>query len=170
MWNKAKTKWIAIGARALENGIVATARQVAIRSIRKVPTVWVQISRNNCDKFMGLNLVSFIRDALARVSKMYPNSLAHHGYGCECFRIDPRFAVRIDPALGDLGVLLEPMAVVAKAWKHVERMSSKDWFKPRLALVTGAGPVGLLAALLAHQRGFETHVMDLVNEGAKPAW
>src|SRR5262245_27918509 len=38
-----------------------------------------------------------------------------HGYGSERFRIEPRFAVRIDPALGDLGVLLEPTTVVAKA-------------------------------------------------------
>jgi threonine dehydrogenase-like Zn-dependent dehydrogenase len=70
--------------------------------------------------------------------------------------------------LGDLGVLLEPAAVVAKAWEQAERIGSRSWFKPRLALVTGAGPVGLLAALLARQRGLETHVLDLVNEGAKP--
>ena len=43
-------------------------------------------------------------------------NLGHHGYGSERFRIDPRFAVRLDPALGDLGVLLEPTTVVAKAW------------------------------------------------------
>jgi glucose 1-dehydrogenase len=35
-------------------------------------------------------------------------------------------------------------------------------------LVTGAGPIGLLAALLAVQRGFEVHVLDRVAEGPKP--
>ena len=55
-----------------------------------------------------------------------------------------------------------------KAWEQVERIGSKGWFRPRVVLVTGAGPVGLLAALLAHQRGLETHIVDLVNEGAKP--
>jgi glucose 1-dehydrogenase len=90
------------------------------------------------------------------------------GYGSERFRVDPRFAVRLDPALGDLGVLLEPTSVVAKAWDHAERIGARAWFEPRVVLVTGAGPIGLLAALLARQRGLETHVADLVTDGAKP--
>jgi glucose 1-dehydrogenase len=89
-----------------------------------------------------------------------------HGYGSERFRINPRFAVRLDPALGDLGVLLEPTSVVPKAWDHAERIGARAWFEPTSA--TGAGPIGLLAALLARQRGLETHVVDLVTEGAKP--
>jgi glucose 1-dehydrogenase len=93
---------------------------------------------------------------------------ARHGYGSDYFRIDPRFAVRLDPALGDLGVLLEPTTVVAKAWEHVVQIGLRAWFEPRVALVTGAGPIGLLAALLARQRGLETHVVDLVTDGAKP--
>jgi threonine dehydrogenase-like Zn-dependent dehydrogenase len=36
-------------------------------------------------------------------------------------------------------------------------------------LVTGAGPIGLLAALLGVQRGYDVHVLDLVTEGPKPA-
>ena len=93
---------------------------------------------------------------------------ACHGYGSERFRVDPRFAVRLDPALGDLGVLLEPTSVVAKAWDYTERIGARAWFEPRVALITGAGPIGLLAALLARQRGLETHVADLVTDGAKP--
>jgi threonine dehydrogenase-like Zn-dependent dehydrogenase len=93
----------------------------------------------------------------------------HHGYGSERFRIDPRFAVRLDPALGDVGVLLEPTSVVAKAWEHAERIGARAWFEPRSALITGAGPIGLLTALLARQRGLETHVVDLVTEGVKPS-
>jgi glucose 1-dehydrogenase len=92
----------------------------------------------------------------------------YHGYGSERFRIDPRFTVRLDPGLGDLGVLLEPTSVVAKAWEYAERIGARAWFEPRIALVTGAGPIGLLAALLARQRGLETHVVDLVTEGEKP--
>jgi threonine dehydrogenase-like Zn-dependent dehydrogenase len=91
-----------------------------------------------------------------------------HGYGSERFRVDPRFAVRLDPALGDLGVLLEPTSVVAKAWDHAEQIGARAWFEPRVALITGAGPIGLLAALLARHRGLETHVADLVTGGAKP--
>jgi threonine dehydrogenase-like Zn-dependent dehydrogenase len=91
-----------------------------------------------------------------------------HGYGTERFRLDPRFAVGLSPALGDLGVLLEPTSVVAKAFEHAERIGARAWFEPRVALVTGAGPIGLLAALLAHQRGLETHVLDRATEGPKP--
>jgi threonine dehydrogenase-like Zn-dependent dehydrogenase len=34
--------------------------------------------------------------------------------------------------------------------------------------VTGAGPVGLLGALLGVQRGYDVHVFDLVDSGPKP--
>jgi glucose 1-dehydrogenase len=91
-----------------------------------------------------------------------------HGYGSERFRLDPRFAVRVDPELGDLGVLVEPTSVVAKAWEHAERIGARAWSDPKIALITGAGPIGLLAALLARQRGLETHVVDIVAEGPKP--
>jgi threonine dehydrogenase-like Zn-dependent dehydrogenase len=91
-----------------------------------------------------------------------------HGYGCERFRLDPRFAIRVPPPLGDLGVLVEPTSVVAKAWEHAERIGARASFEPEVALVTGAGPIGLLAALLARQRGLETYVVDLITEGAKP--
>jgi threonine dehydrogenase-like Zn-dependent dehydrogenase len=90
------------------------------------------------------------------------------GYGSERFRVDTRFAVRVAPELGDLGVLLEPTSVLAKAFDHAERIGARAWLEPKVALVTGAGPIGLLAALLARQRGLETHVVDRVTGGAKP--
>lgn len=92
-----------------------------------------------------------------------------NGHGAEQFRIEPEFAIPIDPRLGMLGVLLEPASVVAKAWDHVERIGgrTRSW-RPRTALVTGAGPVGLLAALIGKQRGLEVHVFDRNIEGPKP--
>ena len=92
-----------------------------------------------------------------------------NGYGAEQFRIEHDFAVKLDPALGLLGVLLEPASVVAKAWEHVERIGrrSRSW-QPRVALITGAGPVGLLAALLGAQRGLELHILDRNTRGPKP--
>ena len=91
-----------------------------------------------------------------------------HGYGSERFRLDPRFAIRLNPQLGDLGVLVEPTSVVAKAWEHSERIGGRAWFEPKVALITGAGPIGLLATLLARQRGLETHVVDRNTSGPKP--
>ncbi|MHB1930462.1 MAG: glucose 1-dehydrogenase [Acidimicrobiales bacterium] len=92
----------------------------------------------------------------------------HHGYARERYRITPDFLVKVDPALGDLGVLLEPTTVVAKAWDHIERIGRRAVWQPRTVLVTGAGPIGLLAALLGRQRGLDVHVLDQVTDGLKP--
>lgn len=90
------------------------------------------------------------------------------GYCSDRYRIHPEYAVKVDPALGILGVLLEPTSVVAKAWEHVERVGKRARWEPRKVLVTGAGPIGVLAALLGVQRGLEVHVLDRVTEGPKP--
>ena len=92
-----------------------------------------------------------------------------NGYGSEQFRVEHDFVVKLEPALDKLGVLLEPTSVVAKAWEQVERIGQRGaaW-QPRIALITGAGPVGLLAALLGKQRGYDVHVLDRVESGAKP--
>lgn len=92
-----------------------------------------------------------------------------HGYGSQYFAIDERFAVKVDAQLGVAAVLLEPASIVAKAWEHIEYIGrrSQAW-RPRRVLVTGAGTVGLLAAMLARQRDLETHVYDRVTAGRKP--
>jgi threonine dehydrogenase-like Zn-dependent dehydrogenase len=91
-----------------------------------------------------------------------------HGFGRERYRLDARRLVKVDAQLGTLGVLLEPTSVVAKAWEHIERIGQRAVWQPRRVLVTGAGPIGLLAALLARQRGYEVHVLDRVPDGPKP--
>ena len=91
-----------------------------------------------------------------------------HGYGSERWRVEPDFAIKLDPGLEDVGVLLEPTSVVAKAWEQIERIGSRATFAARSVLVTGAGPIGLLAALLAAQRGYELHVLDRATGGPKP--
>jgi glucose 1-dehydrogenase len=90
------------------------------------------------------------------------------GFGRERFRIEPEFLVRIDPGLGGFGVLLEPASVLAKAWEQIEYIGRRARWAPRSVLVTGAGPVGLLAALMGRQRGLELHVLDIVETGPKP--
>jgi threonine dehydrogenase-like Zn-dependent dehydrogenase len=92
------------------------------------------------------------------------------GFLRERFRAEPARLVRVDPALGLLAVLLEPASVLAKAWEQIERIGARAaaW-GPRRVLVTGAGPIGLLAALMGVQRGLDVHVLDRVTEGPKPA-
>ena len=91
------------------------------------------------------------------------------GYAAERYRLEPAFAVAVPAALGDLGVLVEPTTIVAKAWEQIERIGARAFWKPARVLVTGAGPIGLLAALLGRQRGLEVHVLDRVTDGPKPA-
>jgi glucose 1-dehydrogenase len=91
------------------------------------------------------------------------------GYCSEHYRIEPKFAVKVDSSLGQLGVLLEPTSVVAKAWDQVDAIGSRQGgWAPAKALVTGAGPIGLLAALIGVQRGLDVHVLDQVTSGLKP--
>ncbi len=90
------------------------------------------------------------------------------GYASEQWVVEADYAVRLDGRLAETGVLMEPTTVVAKAWEQVERVGARAWFEPQRVLVTGAGPIGLLAALLGTQRGLEVHVLDQVTKGAKP--
>ena len=92
-----------------------------------------------------------------------------HGYCSERWTVEADYAVKIDAALEPVGMLMEPTTVVAKAWDHIDRIGARSYFAPERVLVTGAGPIGLLAALLGTQRGLEVHVLDRVTGGPKPA-
>lgn len=64
--------------------------------------------------------------------------------------------------------MVEPASIVAKAWEHIERIGQRASWKPSRVLITGAGPIGLLAVLMAVQRGLDVHVLDRVTRGPKP--
>ncbi|GAA3666606.1 glucose 1-dehydrogenase [Nocardioides ginsengisoli] len=91
----------------------------------------------------------------------------HDGYGSERWTVPTEYAVAVEQGLGLAGVLLEPTSVVAKAWEQVDRTGGRSWFEPKRALVTGAGPIGLLAALIGVQRGLDVRVLDVVSGGPK---
>lgn len=90
------------------------------------------------------------------------------GFASERWTVEADYAVRLDPALEDVGMLLEPTSVVAKAWEQIDLVGGRAWFEPEVVVVTGAGPIGLLAALIGVQRGLEVHVVDRVTDGPKP--
>jgi len=82
-----------------------------------------------------------------------------HGYLTEYYVDDPEYIVKIPQGLKHVGVLLEPTTVVekgiAQAYEIQRRL--RVW-RPRRAAVTGAGTVGLLAALALRLRGLEVTV------------
>jgi threonine dehydrogenase-like Zn-dependent dehydrogenase len=91
------------------------------------------------------------------------------GYASERYLLEPAFAVSVPPAVGELGVLVEPTTILAKAWEQIDRIGARAVWSPQRVLVTGAGPIGLLAAMLGRQRGLEVHVLDRVQDGPKPS-
>lgn len=91
-----------------------------------------------------------------------------NGFCAERWRSDPAFLVKVKPGLGLGSVLLEPASIVAKAWEHIDCISRRSVRQPRRVLITGAGPVGLLAALLGMQHAMEVHVLDRNEHGIKP--
>ncbi len=91
-----------------------------------------------------------------------------NGFASQRWRIEPDYAIKLDVGLDDVGVLMEPASVLAKAWDHITRIGERAEWKPKTVLITGAGPIGLLGALLGAQRGLEVHVLDRVEGGPKP--
>jgi glucose 1-dehydrogenase len=90
------------------------------------------------------------------------------GFGRERYRVASARLIGVDKSLGLTAVLIEPASIVAKAWEEVERLLQGACWQPRRVLVTGAGPVGLLAALMGVQRQLEVHLFDRATDGAKP--
>jgi glucose 1-dehydrogenase len=82
-----------------------------------------------------------------------------HGYLTEYYVDDADFIVKVPKGLRDVGVLLEPLTVVekgiAQAYEIQRRL--RVW-RPKRAAVTGAGTIGLLAALVLRLRGLDVTV------------
>jgi len=81
-----------------------------------------------------------------------------HGY-CAEYAVDAaEDLVSIPPALLDCAVLIEPLSVVEKALETALRFHEPG---ARTALVLGAGPIGMLAALALDRRGLQTSMYSL---------
>ena len=90
------------------------------------------------------------------------------GFGAELVTLEADFAIPVPAELDTLGVLTEPASVLAKAWEQIDRISTRACSAHERVLVIGAGPIGLLGALMGAQRGLELHVLDRATEGPKP--
>lgn len=81
-----------------------------------------------------------------------------HGYMAESAIDAEEDLVWIPPTLAEIAILVEPLSVVEKA---VSTALAFHRGEPRTALVLGAGPVGILAALALRLRGLEARVRSL---------
>jgi threonine dehydrogenase-like Zn-dependent dehydrogenase len=73
--------------------------------------------------------------------------------------LDADAVVSAPAALGEFAVLTEPLTIVEKALERALQIHTAPGH-PQTALVTGAGPVGILAALLLRSRGLDVYVVD----------
>jgi threonine dehydrogenase-like Zn-dependent dehydrogenase len=95
--------------------------------------------------------------------------LGMDGFLAERYVEDPRYLVHIPPELREVGVLLEPLSVVEKAAQQAlasqvrvpgkPTASFEPWqagppgWRPERVLVLGAGPIGILGALVLKLAG-----------------
>jgi threonine dehydrogenase-like Zn-dependent dehydrogenase len=86
--------------------------------------------------------------------------MRRHGFMAQYYVESPTFLNKIPKEIRDFAVLLEPMSVVEKGIDHTYLLQHrlKGW-KPRFAMVLGAGPIGLLAAAVLRVRGLRTVVV-----------
>lgn len=93
-----------------------------------------------------------------------------HGFMTEYVVDDEQYCLSVPEKLRSIGVLTEPLTISEKAVREIFVIQKRlPWGKtassePLHALVIGAGPVGLLAALVFHQQQFKTFVYSLENE------
>lgn len=89
-----------------------------------------------------------------------------HGFLTERVVDSADFAIKVPKPLEHVGVLLEPTSVAEKAIRQAYRIQERlGIWRPRRALVLGAGPLGLLATMALRVRGLE--VLTFARE-AKP--
>jgi threonine dehydrogenase-like Zn-dependent dehydrogenase len=82
-----------------------------------------------------------------------------HGFLTEFIVEDPEYLVKVPAGLRATGVLLEPTSVVEKGIAQAFEIQRRlRLWRPRRAAVTGAGTIGLLAALTLRLRGLEVTV------------
>jgi threonine dehydrogenase-like Zn-dependent dehydrogenase len=85
------------------------------------------------------------------------------GFMTELVVEDERYLVRVPRTLADVGVLIEPLTIGAKAAIELDAILRRYPWEPTglRALVLGAGPIGLLAAMMLVARDVETFVYSL---------
>jgi threonine dehydrogenase-like Zn-dependent dehydrogenase len=83
-----------------------------------------------------------------------------HGFAREFAVSDSKFVVKLPESLSDVGILLEPLTIVEKGLTQAyEIQQSRMKWKPKNALVLGAGPVGLLVTALLRLKGLDVHTV-----------
>jgi len=92
-----------------------------------------------------------------------------HGYMCDRYAEAPRYLIPIPPALRSFAILVEPLSFIEKGVEQALRFQQRLAWDPATALVLGAGPIGLLAAMTLRLRGLEVVVASRGPADSVPA-
>ncbi|HWF86346.1 MAG TPA: glucose 1-dehydrogenase [Vicinamibacterales bacterium] len=84
--------------------------------------------------------------------------IRRHGFMAEYYVESPQWLIKVPRAAEEIGVLLEPTAVVEKGLEQAFRLQERLKWRPKTGLVLGSGPVGLLAAAVLRLRGVDTYI------------
>lgn len=88
-----------------------------------------------------------------------------HGVMAEYFKDLPNYLVRIPRQFKDIGVLLEPLSVVEKGTRRAFEIQKGFFWNLERALVIGAGPIGILQAMILRSEEIETYVLARSERG-----
>lgn len=92
------------------------------------------------------------------------------GFMAERFVEAPAYLVRLARPLRSVAMLLEPLTVVEKGVDQAFRLQRRLRWRPRQAVVLGAGPIGLLGAALARSLGLATTVWSRQIGPSRADW
>jgi glucose 1-dehydrogenase len=81
-----------------------------------------------------------------------------HGFMSDRYAEEPGYLIPVPAALRPVAVLVETLSFIEKGVEQALRFQQRLSWDPGTALVLGAGPVGLLAALALRLRGFAVTV------------
>lgn len=84
-----------------------------------------------------------------------------HGYMAEYYVEAPEFLVPIPADYRRFAVLLEPMTIVEKGIAQSMAIQQRLHWKPKQALVLGAGTIGLFSAMVLRNEGLAVTVVGL---------
>lgn len=96
-------------------------------------------------------------------SKYYEHGInLLHGFLTEYYVDVSEQLVKVPAGLRDVGVLVEPLSIAEKGISQAYEIQRRlRVWRPKIAAVLGAGPIGLLAALALRLRGLEVVVFGL---------
>ncbi|MBM7569057.1 glucose 1-dehydrogenase [Paenibacillus sacheonensis] len=80
------------------------------------------------------------------------------GYLCEYVVENAKYVVKVPDECLPYGVLIEPQSIVEKVYTQTLQIQQRMIWQPRTVLVTGSGPLGILAAMTCRVLGLDTYV------------